>query len=51
VPCGFADGLPVGLQLAGRPFDEAALLRVGHAYQEATRWHEMRPPDPVRPSD
>jgi aspartyl-tRNA(Asn)/glutamyl-tRNA(Gln) amidotransferase subunit A len=51
VPCGFADGLPVGLQLAGRPFDEAALLRVGHAYQEATRWHEMRPPDPVRPTD
>ena len=46
VPCGFADGLPVGLQLAGRPFDEATLLRVGHAYQEATRWHEMRPPDP-----
>ena len=51
VPCGFADGLPVGLQLVGRPFDEATLLRVGHAYQEATRWHEMRPPDPVRPSD
>jgi len=47
VPCGFADGLPVGLQLVGRPFDEAAILRVGHAYQEATRWHEVRPPEPV----
>jgi aspartyl-tRNA(Asn)/glutamyl-tRNA(Gln) amidotransferase subunit A len=47
VPCGFADGLPVGLQLVGRPFDEATILRVGHAYQEATHWHEMRPPDPV----
>lgn len=47
VPCGFADGLPVGLQLVGRPFDEATVLRVGHAYQEATRWHEMRPPDPM----
>jgi aspartyl-tRNA(Asn)/glutamyl-tRNA(Gln) amidotransferase subunit A len=47
-PCGFADGLPVGLQLIGRPFDEASILRVGHAYQEATHWHEMRPPDPVR---
>lgn len=47
VPCGFADGLPVGVQLVGRSFDEATVLRVGHAYQEATRWHEMRPPDPV----
>jgi aspartyl-tRNA(Asn)/glutamyl-tRNA(Gln) amidotransferase subunit A len=46
VPCGFADGLPVGLQLAGRPFDEATILRAGYAYQEATRWHEVRPPDP-----
>ncbi len=46
VPCGFADGLPVGLQLIGRPFDETTILRVGHAYQEATRWHDLRPPDP-----
>jgi aspartyl-tRNA(Asn)/glutamyl-tRNA(Gln) amidotransferase subunit A len=46
VPCGFADGLPVGLQLIGRPFDEATVLRVGHAYQEATRW-QMQPPEPV----
>lgn len=47
VPCGFADGPPAGLQLIGRPFDEAAILAVGHAYQEATSWHERRPPDPV----
>ena len=47
VPCGFADGLPVGLQLVGRPFDEATILRAGHGYQETTRWHDMRPPDPV----
>ena len=46
VPCGFADGLPVGLQLVGRPFDEATVLRIGYAYQEATRWHERWPPDP-----
>lgn len=43
VPCGFADGLPVGLQLAGRPFDEESLLAAGHAYQRATDWHERRP--------
>jgi aspartyl-tRNA(Asn)/glutamyl-tRNA(Gln) amidotransferase subunit A len=49
VPCGFAGGLPVGLQLVGRPFDEAMILRAGHAYQEATRWHEQRPPDPPAP--
>ncbi|PYM31424.1 MAG: Asp-tRNA(Asn)/Glu-tRNA(Gln) amidotransferase subunit GatA [Candidatus Rokuibacteriota bacterium] len=47
VPCGFVAELPVGLQLVGRPFDEATILRAGHAYQEATRWHERRPPDPV----
>lgn len=45
LPCGFADGLPVGLQLVGRPFDEATLLRVGHAYQQATGWHRRRPPE------
>jgi aspartyl-tRNA(Asn)/glutamyl-tRNA(Gln) amidotransferase subunit A len=45
VPCGFADGLPVGLQFVGKPFDEATVLRVGHAYQEATGWHEIRPHD------
>jgi aspartyl-tRNA(Asn)/glutamyl-tRNA(Gln) amidotransferase subunit A len=50
VPCGFARSLPVGLQLVGRPFDEATVLAVGHAYQEATRWHERRPPDPAAPA-
>jgi aspartyl-tRNA(Asn)/glutamyl-tRNA(Gln) amidotransferase subunit A len=47
LPCGFAEGLPVGLQLVGRPFDEAMILRVGHAYEAATRWHKRRPPEPV----
>jgi|GraSoiStandDraft_14_1057315.scaffolds.fasta_scaffold245998_2 Asp-tRNA(Asn)/Glu-tRNA(Gln) amidotransferase A subunit family amidase len=47
VPCGFAAELPVGLQLVGRPFDEATLFQTGHAYQEATGWHERRPPDPA----
>ena len=44
VPCGFASRLPVGLQLLGRPFDEATLFRVGHAYQRATDHHEQVPP-------
>jgi Asp-tRNA(Asn)/Glu-tRNA(Gln) amidotransferase A subunit family amidase len=39
VPCGFVDGMPIGLQLAGRRFDEATVLRIGHAYQGATDWH------------
>jgi len=44
VPCGFSDDLPVGLQLIGRPFNEAMLLRVGDAYQRVTDWHTRRPP-------
>jgi len=44
VPCGFTrGGLPVGLQIVGKPFDEAAVLRVGHAYEQATEWHLKRP--------
>ena len=47
VPCGFsAAGLPLGLQLAGRPFDEATVLRAAHAYEQATDWHTRRPPLP-----
>ena len=45
VPCGFSDeGLPLGMQIAGRPFDEATVLRAGHAYEQATEWHTRRPP-------
>ena len=44
LPCGFDEaGLPIGLQLLGAPFDEARLLRIGAAYQEATDWHLRRP--------
>ncbi len=44
VPCGFtAGGLPIGLQLIGRPFDEVRLLRAAHAYEQATPWHTRRP--------
>jgi Asp-tRNA(Asn)/Glu-tRNA(Gln) amidotransferase A subunit family amidase len=44
VPCGLVDGLPVGLALVGRRFDEATVLRAAHAYQQATGWHLERPP-------
>jgi aspartyl-tRNA(Asn)/glutamyl-tRNA(Gln) amidotransferase subunit A len=44
VPCGFSkEGLPIGLQLGGRPFDEKTVLRVAHAYEQATEWHKRRP--------
>jgi aspartyl-tRNA(Asn)/glutamyl-tRNA(Gln) amidotransferase subunit A len=43
VPCGFVDGLPVGLALVGRRYDEATALRTAHTFQEATDWHERRP--------
>ena len=45
LPCGFNQaGHPIGLQLAGRAFDEAMILRVGHAYEQATGWHLRTPP-------
>ena len=44
VPCGFSDGLPVGMQLIGPHLSEATLLRIGHAYEQATEWHMRRPP-------
>ena len=43
VPCGFVDGLPVGLALTGRRLGEATVLRAAHAYQRVTDWHERRP--------
>ena len=44
VPCGFsASGLPIGLQLMGRHFDEEMILRVGHPFERATEFHERRP--------
>ena len=43
IPCGFSDGLPVGLQLLGKPFDEATMLKVAHAYEQAEPWHTMHP--------
>lgn len=45
VPCGFTEGgMPIGMQLAGRPFEEATVLRAAHAYEQAAGWHRRRPP-------
>ncbi|MBI3327507.1 MAG: hypothetical protein HYZ81_12500, partial [Nitrospinae bacterium] len=52
VPCGFlspaaAQGgkeLPIGLQIAGRPFEEESVLKVAYAYEQHTPWHRRRPP-------
>jgi aspartyl-tRNA(Asn)/glutamyl-tRNA(Gln) amidotransferase subunit A len=47
VPCGFSGlGLPLAFQVVGRPFDEATVLRVGHAYEQAAGWQSRRPPAP-----
>ena len=51
VPCGFAavdDGtqLPIGLQLLGKPLDEARILEIAHAYEQSSEWHKRRPPLP-----
>lgn len=46
VPCGFTTaGLPIGLQMIGPRWDEAGLLRVAYAYEQATGWHNCSPPD------
>jgi aspartyl-tRNA(Asn)/glutamyl-tRNA(Gln) amidotransferase subunit A len=43
VPIGFENGLPLAFQIAGPPFAEAAVLRVGHAFEQATEFHRQRP--------
>ena len=45
VPCGFsAAGMPMGLQIVGKPFDEETVLKVAHAYEQNTDWHNCRAP-------
>jgi aspartyl-tRNA(Asn)/glutamyl-tRNA(Gln) amidotransferase subunit A len=43
LPCGFANGLPVGMQLIGNFLSEDTLFQLGHAYQQSTQWHRQRP--------
>lgn len=44
IPAGFADGLPIGMQIIGKPFDEGTILRIAFAYEQATDWHKRKPP-------
>jgi len=44
IPAGFADGLPIGLQIIGKPFDEETILHIAYAYEQATDWHKRKPP-------
>jgi aspartyl-tRNA(Asn)/glutamyl-tRNA(Gln) amidotransferase subunit A len=43
IPAGFANGLPIGMQIIGQPFSEETLLRIAYAYEQATDWHKRRP--------
>jgi len=43
IPAGFADGLPIGMQIIGKPFSEETILKIAYAYQQATEWHKRRP--------
>ncbi len=43
IPAGFADGLPIGLQIIGKPFSEETLLKIAYAYQQVTEWHKRKP--------
>jgi aspartyl-tRNA(Asn)/glutamyl-tRNA(Gln) amidotransferase subunit A len=46
VPCGFSANpkLPIGLQLLGKPFGESTILKIAHAYEQATAWHTEKSP-------
>jgi aspartyl-tRNA(Asn)/glutamyl-tRNA(Gln) amidotransferase subunit A len=43
MPCGFQDGLPIGLQIIGKPWDEQTVLRVAYTFEQATDWHRRKP--------
>jgi len=43
IPAGFANGLPIGMQIISKPFGEETILKIAHAYQQATEWHKKKP--------
>jgi aspartyl-tRNA(Asn)/glutamyl-tRNA(Gln) amidotransferase subunit A len=44
IPAGFANGLPIGLQIIAKPFAEKTIFRIAHAYEQATGWQKIKPP-------
>ncbi len=43
IPAGFANGLPIGMQIIAKPFAEETILKIAYAYQQATEWHKKKP--------
>jgi len=43
IPAGFAHGLPIGMQIIGKPFGEETILKIAYAYQQVTEWHKRKP--------
>lgn len=43
LPCGFQDGLPIGMQIIGKPWDEETILRIAYTFEQATDWHRRKP--------
>ncbi len=43
IHAGFADGLPIGMQIIGKPFAEETILKIAYAYEQATEWHKEKP--------
>jgi aspartyl-tRNA(Asn)/glutamyl-tRNA(Gln) amidotransferase subunit A len=43
IPAGFADGLPIGMQIIAKPFNEETVLKIAYAYEQATGWQKRRP--------
>ncbi|MFB0559067.1 MAG: Asp-tRNA(Asn)/Glu-tRNA(Gln) amidotransferase subunit GatA [Dehalococcoidales bacterium] len=43
IPAGFANGLPIGMQIIGKPFSEETILKIAHTYQQSTDWHKRKP--------
>jgi len=43
IPAGFAEGLPIGMQIIGKPFSEETILKIAYAFEQATDWHKQKP--------
>jgi len=43
IPAGFTGGLPIGMQIIGKPFSEETILKIAYAFEQATDWHKQKP--------